>query len=66
MIHDSGVSIFLESTREFNFSSRCFSLVTCHLSLVTAFMRILIVKLGSIGDIVHTLPSLAAIRRALP
>src|ERR1051325_9786899 len=29
-------------------------------------MRILIVKLGSIGVIVHTLPSLAAIRRALP
>lgn len=29
-------------------------------------MRILIVKLGSIGDIVHTLPTLAAIRRALP
>jgi lipopolysaccharide heptosyltransferase I len=29
-------------------------------------MRILIVKLGSIGDIVHTLPSLAAIRRELP
>lgn len=29
-------------------------------------MRILIVKLGSIGDIVHTLPSLAAIRRAFP
>ncbi len=29
-------------------------------------MRILIVKLGSIGDIVHTLPSLAAIRRAVP
>jgi lipopolysaccharide heptosyltransferase I len=29
-------------------------------------MRILIVKLGSIGDIVHTLPSLAAIRRAWP
>ena len=27
-------------------------------------MRILIVKLGSIGDIVHTLPALAAIRRA--
>jgi lipopolysaccharide heptosyltransferase I len=27
---------------------------------------ILIVKLGSIGDIVHTLPSLAAIRRAMP
>ena len=35
-----------------------------HSSLL--FMRILIVKLGSIGDIVHTLPSLAAIRRALP
>jgi heptosyltransferase-1 len=29
-------------------------------------MRLLIVKLGSIGDIVHTLPSLAALRRALP
>lgn len=29
-------------------------------------MRILIVKLGSIGDIVHTLPTLAAIRGALP
>ena len=29
-------------------------------------VRILIVKLGSIGDIVHTLPSLAALRRALP
>ena len=29
-------------------------------------MRVLIVKLGSIGDIIHTLPSLAAIRRAMP
>ena len=29
-------------------------------------MNILIVKLGSIGDIVHTLPSLAAIRESLP
>src|ERR687890_2857674 len=29
-------------------------------------MRILLVKLGSIGDIVHTLPSLAVIGRALP
>lgn len=29
-------------------------------------VRILIVKLSSIGDIVHTLPSLAAIRSALP
>ncbi|MDQ4123919.1 MAG: lipopolysaccharide heptosyltransferase I [Acidobacteriota bacterium] len=29
-------------------------------------MNVLIVKLGSIGDIVHTLPALAAIRRALP
>jgi lipopolysaccharide heptosyltransferase I len=29
-------------------------------------MRILIVKMGSIGDIVHTLPALAAMRRALP
>jgi lipopolysaccharide heptosyltransferase I len=29
-------------------------------------MRILIIKLGSIGDIVHTLPALAAVRAALP
>jgi heptosyltransferase I len=29
-------------------------------------MKILIVKLSSIGDIVHTLPALAAMRRALP
>ena len=29
-------------------------------------MRILIVKLGSIGDIVHTLPALVAMREALP
>jgi len=29
-------------------------------------VRILIVKLGSIGDVIHTLPTLAAIRRALP
>src|SRR5438132_10886221 len=29
-------------------------------------MRILIVKLGSIGGVVHTLPALAAMRRGLP
>ena len=29
-------------------------------------MKILIVKLGSIGDIIHTLPSLAAIRQNVP
>ncbi len=29
-------------------------------------MKILIVKLGSIGDIVHTLPALAALRGAMP
>jgi lipopolysaccharide heptosyltransferase I len=29
-------------------------------------MRILIVKLGSIGDIVHTLPAVAALRAAMP
>jgi heptosyltransferase I len=29
-------------------------------------MRILFVKLGSIGDIVHTLPALAALRQAMP
>ncbi|HCX28896.1 MAG TPA: lipopolysaccharide heptosyltransferase I [Blastocatellia bacterium] len=34
--------------------------------MAVPLMRILIVKLGSIGDIVHTLPALAAIRKALP
>lgn len=29
-------------------------------------MRILIVRLGAIGDVVHTLPALAALRRAAP
>src|SRR5882724_1375911 len=29
-------------------------------------MRILFVKLGSIGDIIHTLPALAALRHAMP
>lgn len=29
-------------------------------------MRILLVKLGAIGDVVHTLPALAALRRTLP
>ncbi|MDX2033139.1 MAG: lipopolysaccharide heptosyltransferase I [Blastocatellia bacterium] len=29
-------------------------------------MRILIVKLGAIGDVIHTLPALAALRRAMP
>src|SRR5262249_50471850 len=29
-------------------------------------MRILIVKLGSIGDVVHTLPAAAMLRRLLP
>src|ERR687895_1986112 len=38
-----------------------FSLITYHRS-----MRILFVKLGSIGDVVHTLPALAAVRRAVP
>src|SRR3974377_688142 len=28
--------------------------------------RILIIKLGSIGDVVHTLPSLAALKEAFP
>src|SRR3954470_2332997 len=43
----------------------CPLLITHYSSLIT-LMRLLIVKLGSIGDIVHTLPSLAAIRRSLP
>ena len=29
-------------------------------------MRVLIVKLSSIGDVVHTLPAAALLRRALP
>ncbi|MGH9818926.1 MAG: glycosyltransferase family 9 protein, partial [Pyrinomonadaceae bacterium] len=29
-------------------------------------MRVLFVKLGSIGDVIHTLPSLAAVRGSLP
>ena len=29
-------------------------------------MKILIVKLSSIGDVIHTLPVLAAIQKALP
>ncbi len=33
---------------------------------VLPLMRILIVKLGSIGDVIHTLPSLAALREAMP
>ena len=33
---------------------------------LTVLMRILIVKLSSIGDVVHTLPAAALLRRALP
>ncbi|HUF22520.1 MAG TPA: lipopolysaccharide heptosyltransferase I [Vicinamibacterales bacterium] len=29
-------------------------------------MRILIVRLGSLGDVIHTLPAVAALRRAMP
>ena len=36
------------------------------MSLTIEAVQVLIVKLGSIGDIVHTLPALAAIRAALP
>jgi lipopolysaccharide heptosyltransferase I len=39
------------------------SIVRCG---VIAQMKILIVKLGAIGDIVHTLPAAAEIRKALP
>lgn len=35
-------------------------------SLIYGLMRILIVKLSSIGDVVHTLPAAALLRRALP
>jgi heptosyltransferase-1 len=41
-------------------------LLTAHCTLHTNLMRILIVKLGSIGDIVHTLPAVSAIRKAMP
>jgi heptosyltransferase I len=41
-------------------------LITHYLITHYLKMRLLIVKLGSIGDIVHTLPVLAAVRRALP
>jgi len=50
----------------FSFAIYCFKLLVDHSLLITGLMRILIVKLGSIGDIVHTLPSLAAIRRSWP
>jgi len=33
---------------------------------VTALSRILVVRLGSLGDLVHTLPAVAALRRAHP
>src|SRR5688500_14117999 len=29
-------------------------------------MRILVVRLGSLGDVIHTLPAVAALRRAIP
>jgi lipopolysaccharide heptosyltransferase I len=35
-------------------------------SLLNSLMQILIVKLSSIGDVVHTLPAAALLRRALP
>ena len=47
----------LERPRQFNNAA---------FSITIKTVRILIVKLGSIGDIIHTLPSLAAIREALP
>jgi lipopolysaccharide heptosyltransferase I len=40
--------------------------ISCGITSNIYPVRILIVKLGSIGDIVHTLPSLAAIRRSMP
>jgi heptosyltransferase-1 len=46
--------------------SQKLSVITLHSDFCIPVMRILIVKLGSIGDIVHTLPALAAMRRALP
>ncbi len=41
----------------------CFVLTSC---LIDPEMRILIVKLSSIGDVVHALPAVAAIRRCRP
>src|SRR4030095_2569450 len=34
-------------------------------NITKIILRILIIKLGSIGDVVHTLPALAALRRAM-
>jgi lipopolysaccharide heptosyltransferase I len=34
--------------------------------LFSSFMKVLIIRLGAIGDVVHTLPALAALRRAMP
>ena len=36
------------------------------MALRHAYERILVVKLSAIGDIVHTLPAVAALRRAYP
>ena len=55
----SSVSI---SFAKANASPRCYNLVSTRPSQ----MRILIIKLSSIGDIVHTLPAAAVLRRALP
>jgi lipopolysaccharide heptosyltransferase I len=39
----------------------------CNRRIITSFsMRLLIVKLSSIGDVVHTLPAAATLRRGLP
>jgi lipopolysaccharide heptosyltransferase I len=46
-------------------AARRFRKITFEL-ITFQLVRILIVKLGSIGDIVHTLPALAAIRRSMP
>ncbi|MEJ7710683.1 MAG: lipopolysaccharide heptosyltransferase I [Pyrinomonadaceae bacterium] len=50
-------------------SHRACSYISTKLPIAAATpqtMRILIIKLSSIGDVVHTLPALAVIRRALP
>ena len=62
---DQGTADLKLRTRASKLSLTCVLPIT-DLPFTIQSVRILIVKLGSIGDVVHTLPSLAAIRNALP
>jgi lipopolysaccharide heptosyltransferase I len=43
-----------------------FRLFRVYRVLSFSYMKVLIIRLGAIGDVVHTLPALAALRRAMP